>query len=40
MLEDILKEFLEKTDLQADATSTSTTTVKQVPLAELNTPNT
>jgi len=40
MWEDILKEILEKTNLQTDVTSTSPTTDKQVPLVETNTPNT
>lgn len=40
MWEDILKEILEKTYLQIDVTSTSPTSYEQVPLVELNTPNT
>lgn len=40
MWEDILMEILDKTYLQVDVTSTSYTTDEQVPLVELNTPNT
>ena len=40
MSEDILKEILEKVNLQIDVTSTSPVTDEQVPLVESNTPNT
>ena len=40
MWEDILKEILKKTTLQAGVTSTSPTTDEKVPLVESNTPNT
>ena len=40
MWEDILKEILEKTNLQTYVTSTSPTTNEQVPIVESNTPNT
>jgi len=40
MWEYILKEILEKTNLQTYVTSTSPTTNEQVPIVESNTPNT
>ena len=40
MWEYILKEILEKTNLQIDVTSTLPTTNEKVPIVELNTPNT